>query len=279
MITSDTPLVSVIMPVHNGERYLAQAIESVLHQTILNFELLIINDGSTDSTATILERYAHQDSRIKVITNDVAQGYGGEKASNLAYRMAKGRYIAKLDADDVAHPTRLAKQVAFLDNHPSIFLVGSFLEIIDANGCVTSTREYPTTHQAIYQTFYYRNAIGHPSIMFRNGVISGDFYQLRFPALNDYYSLFCLMDMGHQLANLPEYLVQYRIHDSNTVFTDLRRKWAVNMSIKQSFVNDFNYSASLTHQVLLQLITLGIRAFPERFLIRIMNRTRKLFKA
>ncbi len=279
MDASTSPLVSVIMPVYNGERFLAAAIESVLAQSLTDFELIIVNDGSTDSTAAMLAQYARKDARISLITNEVAQGYGGEKASNMAYKMAKGKYIAKLDADDVAHSSRLAKQVAFLNTNPTVFLVGSFLEIIDAQGHTTGTRQYPLTHKGIYQAFYYRSTIGHPSIMFRNHLLTGDFYQLRFPALNDYYSFFCLMKAGYKVANLPEYLVQYRIHDSNTVFTDLRRKWAVNMDIKQSFVEDFGYKASLKHRLLLKLLTIGINLGSEKFLIRIMDKTRKLFNA
>jgi len=267
------------MPVYNGERYLAQAIESVLSQTFTNIEVIIINDGSTDSTPIILDQFARRDSRIRIITNQMAQGYGGEKASNTAYKLAKGRYVAKLDADDIAHPTRLAKQVDFLEKNPDLFLTGTFLEIIDANGQVTSTREYPVTHRAIHRNYYYRNGIGHPSVMFRNGVIEGDFYTLRFPALNDYYSFFCLMEAGHTMANLPEYLVQYRIHDANTVFTDMRRKWTTNMAIKQSFIDDFGFVAPLAHRLVLQLITVAVNLLPERFLLRIMSQTRKFLNA
>ncbi|TAE34119.1 MAG: glycosyltransferase [Cytophagales bacterium] len=267
------------MPVHNGERYLAQAIESVLNQSFTNFEMLIVNDGSNDSTAAILEEYAYRDKRIRILTNKAAQGYGGEKASNGAYKLAKGQYVAKLDADDVARPDRLAKQVAFLNNNPTIFLVGSFLEIIDTNGKVTSSREYPTGHQDIYQSFYYRNPIGHPSIMFRNGLIKGDFYQLRFPALNDYYSFFRLIQAGYPMANIPEYLVQYRIHDSNTVFTDLRRKWKINMSIKRSFIDDYKFRPSFVDKLLLSIITLTVNSLPEKFLVSVMNQARKILKA
>jgi len=267
------------MPVYNGERFLAEAIESVLNQSYGAFELIIINDGSTDRTASITDQYARQDTRIRVLTNETAQGFGGEKASNSAYKLATGKYIAKLDADDIAHPARLSKQVAFLDQNPDIFLVGSFLELIDITGQVTGQRKYPVNHQSIYQNFYYKSGIGHPSVMFRNGVVETDFYALRFPALNDYYSFFLLMKAGHRVANLPEYLVQYRIHDANTVFTNLPHKWAVNMAIKQSFVREFGYKAPLHHRLLLQLITLGITVLPERFLIRIMNQTRKILNA
>ena len=279
MNTSATPLVSVVMPVYNGERFVAEAIESVLEQTLPDFELIIINDGSTDTTASILEQYARRDTRIRVLTNQVAQGYGGEKASNEAYKLATGKYIAKLDADDIAHPTRLARQVAFLEENPAVFLVGTFLELIDADGHVTGTRNYPVTHQAIFENYYYRNGIGHPSVLFRNGVVPGDFYTLRFPALNDYYSFFLLMNAGHRVANLPEYLVQYRIHDANTVFANLRRNWAINMAIKQSFVDDFGFLPPASHRILLRLMTLGINLLPEGFLIRIMNRSRKLLNA
>lgn len=279
MNTSDAPLVSVVMPVYNGERFLAEAIESVLDQTLPDFELIVIDDGSTDATASILEQYTRRDTRIRVVTHKVAHGYGGEKASNAAYKLAKGKYIAKLDADDIAHPARLAKQVAFLEENPAFFLVGTFLELIDADGHVTGTRNYPVTHRAIYQNYYYRNGIGHPSVMFQNSVIKGDFYTLRFPALNDYYSFFLLMNAGYQIANLPECLVQYRIHDTNTVFTNLRRNWEINMAIKRSFVDEFGFQPPTLHRILLRLITLGINLLPERFLVRIMNQTRKLINA
>lgn len=263
------------MPVHNGERFLAEAIESILSQTFSDFEFLLVDDGSTDASANIIRKYAAQDLRIRILTNAVAQGFGGEKASNSAYKQARGQYIAKLDADDIAYPQRLERQLNFLETNPDIFLVGSWLTLIDTHGRVIGKRHYPTDPDDILREFYYRNCIGHPSIMFRNNVITGDFYSLRFAALNDYYSHFVHMQAGLKMANLPEYLVQYRVHDSNTTFSGLKRQWAINMEIKQSFVRDFAYRPPILHQSALTLITLLIDTLPDVWLDRLLQlRTR-----
>jgi glycosyltransferase involved in cell wall biosynthesis len=275
-----TPLVSVIMPVYNGERYVAQAIESILTQTYTHLELLVLDNGSTDGTAAILETYARQDPRVHCLFYPEPLGHAGEAASNLASREAKGQYIAKLDADDLAVPDRIEKQVAFLEANPAIFLVGSYLELIDTDGRSKGIRTYPLSSEAIYREFYLRFPIANPAIMYRNGVVEGDFYQLRNKLFtDDYYSLFVYLHNGLAFANLPEPLTRYRVHDRNTVFTNLRLKWDINMDVKRSFVREFGYTPPITHRLLVGLISAGIHTFPERFLIRIMNRTRKLLNA
>lgn len=274
------PLVSVIMPVYNGERYLAEAIESILNQTYANLELIVFNNGSTDHTAQILDQYALKDPRVLVMFHPDPLGHAGEAASNLAIQRAQGKYIAKLDADDIAVPDRLKKQVAFLEENPSIFLVGSYLELINNNGQNVGVRTYPLSNAAIYNEFYLRLPVGNPAIMYRNGVIKGDFYWLRNKSFtDDYYSLFVHIHRGLQFANLPECLTRYRVHDTNTVFTNLRQKWAMNMAVKQSFIRDFSYVPPLQHRLKIALITMGINLFPERFLVRIMNQARKLLGA
>lgn len=280
MTPATTPLVSVIMPVYNGERYVAQAIESVLGQTYAHLELIILNNGSTDGTADILATYARQDNRVTVLFHPEPLGHAGEAASNVATRQARGHYIAKLDADDVAVPDRLDKQVAFLGANPSIFLVGSYLDLIDSTGRSMGTRTYPLSSEAIYREFYLRFPVANPAIMYRNGVVKGDFYQLRnWQFTDDYYSLFVHLHNGLQFANLPEPLTRYRVHDTNTVFTDLRRKWDINLGVKQSFVRDFGYVPPLMHRLLVGLISAGIHSIPERLLLRIMHQTRNLLNA
>lgn len=280
MNTSAAPLVSVIMPVYNGERYLAQAVESILSQTYPNIELIVLNNGSTDGTADILAQYARQDHRVIILFHPEPLGHAGEAASNVASRQARGQYIAKLDADDVANPNRLEKQVAFLEANPAVFLVGSYLELIDGNDRKLGVRTYPLTSEAIYREFYLRFPVANPAIMYRNGVVDGDFYQLRHKLFtDDYYSLFVHLHRGLTFANLPEPLTRYRVHDANTVFTNLRQKWDINMDVKQRFVRDFGYVPPLTHRLLVGLISVGIHLFPERFLRRIMNQTRTLLNA
>ncbi|WP_234736127.1 glycosyltransferase family 2 protein [Tellurirhabdus bombi] len=274
--TAAEPLVSVIMPVYNAERYVRQAVESILQQTYTNLELLILNNGSTDATPRIIASLGAQDARIRIITHDKPLGFGGEKASNLAENRAKGNYIAKLDADDIAHPDRLAKQVAFLEANPDVFLVGSWLSIIDSEGKVVGKREYPLTHEAIYQGFYFRCCVGNPAVMYRSHVVRGEFYQLRFPHFNDYYSLFLHMRAGLRFANLPEPLTRYRVHTTNTVFTDIREKWNTNMAIKRTFVEEFGYRPVRKDVLLLNTITWLLNNLPSATFAFILRLRAKL---
>lgn len=277
---SNTPLVSVIMPVYNGERFVVEAVMSILNQSYKNVELIIVNDGSTDNTPLLLQQIAADDKRIRLLTNPKPLGHAGEAAFNKATELARGTYIAKLDADDIAIPERIAVQVAYLNEHPDIFLAGSFLELIDEYGAKIGTRTYPTNPDVIFSEFYYRNCIGNPSIMYRNNVVAGGIYLLKNEVFtDDYYSFFIHMNNGHKFANIPRYLTQYRIHKSNTVFTDIRRKWAINVGVKKSFINDFGYYAPLNHRIKIGLITLAINTIPEKVLIKIMNQVRRILKA
>jgi len=115
------PKVTVLMPVYNGEKYLNEAIDSILGQTFKDFKFLIINDGSTDGTADILKSY--KDSRIKVTNNE--KNIGLTKSLNKGLKMAKSEYIARMDADDISLPTRLQKQVEFMDSHPKVGVCGT----------------------------------------------------------------------------------------------------------------------------------------------------------
>ncbi|WP_379847050.1 glycosyltransferase family 2 protein [Larkinella bovis] len=267
------------MPVYNGARFLPAALESILNQSYRNLEVLVLDNGSTDGTRQIIESYARRDNRVKPLYEPRPLGYGGEAATNVATRHAKGELLAKLDADDLAHPDRLARQVAFLQANPDVFLVGSWLTLIDEHGKPTGARTYPVDHQAIYKEFYLRFPIANPAILYRNYFQQNDLYQIQFDHFNDYYSLFVQLNSGLKMHNLPEYLTFYRIHDSNTVFTKLREKWRSNLNIKETFIRDFGYKAPLSHRLKIKLISLVINTVPESFLIRIMNRARRVLNA
>ncbi|WP_128545528.1 glycosyltransferase family 2 protein [Larkinella soli] len=271
------PTVSVVMPVHNAERFVEEAIRSVLSQTFADLELILIDDGSTDRSPAILRQYRDRDDRVRLIVNATALGFGGEKACNEAYRQARGTYVAKLDADDRAHPDRLARQVAFLEGNPNVFLVGSWLEIIDGQGRTVGVRKYPTDHAAIFREFYFRSCIGHPSILFRNGVVPGDFYELKFPHLNDYYSFFRHMRSGLEFANIPACLTAYRVHTSNTVFTGLREKWNTNMAIKKVILEESGIRPPLHQKAALGVATGLINTVPERRVFQTLNFLRQAF--
>src|SRR6266498_4162605 len=125
-----TPLVTVLMSVYNGERYLSEAIDSIINQTFADFEFVIINDGSTDSSREIINAY--RDPRIRLVDN--SQNIGLPKSLNLGLALARGEYVARQDADDISHPTRFEKQVEYLDDHGEVVVLGTRVWNMDESG-------------------------------------------------------------------------------------------------------------------------------------------------
>jgi hypothetical protein len=204
------PRVSVVLPVWNGERFLARAIESVLLQTFDSLELLLIDDGSTDGTAEIARSFAERDPRVIILTREHR---GVVDALNAGIAAARGEYIARMDADDVSFPSRLEKQIEFLDSRPDCVAVGSAVEIIDEIGEHVGTKTFAESHDDIESDLIGgTSAIAHPTVLARrDALIAVGGYELdRYPS-EDYDLWIRLVDKGH-LANLREPLLAYRRH-------------------------------------------------------------------
>ena len=200
------PLVSVLMPVYNAEKYVAEAIESILNQTYTNFEFLIFNDGSTDASAAIINRY--HDNRIRLINAPENTGYVPHL--NAGIDLAKGKYIARMDADDISIGTRLEKQVAFMEANPEVGLVGTAINTFDANGPVFTW--FPEqTHEAVKCYMLFDTCFAHPSVMLRKEILLQ--HQLRYDATYmpaEDYKLWTDLVLITQAANLKEPLLNYR---------------------------------------------------------------------
>ncbi len=204
--------ISVVMSVYNGERYLAQAINSILNQTYTDFEFIILDDCSTDSTTQILQTYT--DTRLKIVRNP--QNLGLTKSLNLGLQMAQGDYIARQDADDISMPTRLAEQVEFLDAHPEIVLVSGNIEQIDADGKKIGflNRAAPSDWVRWYMLFY-NHVSGHSQVMFRRAAalqVGGYNEERRYS--QDYELWLKLLTLG-EIAMLPRTWLQWRTHGAN----------------------------------------------------------------
>lgn len=201
------PLVTVLMPVYNGEAHIRESIDSILHQTWKDFELLIINDGSVDATDTIINTY--KDKRIVYLSHH--QNRGLVTILNEGLALAKGEYVARMDHDDIALPLRLEKQVDFLQKHPEIDLVGSNFLNISLNAC----SELPTENDAIQIYQLERPAFSHPSVMLRKSSLSKHRLQYNKESLHaEDYRLWIDMSLkGLKLANLKDVLINYRIHN------------------------------------------------------------------
>jgi glycosyltransferase involved in cell wall biosynthesis len=161
------PLVTVLMPAYNAAAYIGFAIDSVLKQTYENFELIIVNDCSTDDTAKIIAGYS--DPRIRVITNE--KNLTLSPTLNKGLEQARGEFIARLDADDIAYPTRLAQQVACFERDRSLGLVSSWNAIIDAKNRVTAIARWRFTPESLYFALQFRNCLTHSSVMFNKKLV------------------------------------------------------------------------------------------------------------
>jgi hypothetical protein len=205
----DAPRVSVVIPVFNAEPYLAEAVESVLGQTMTDLELVAVDDGSQDGSRATLERFARADHRVRVVINERNLGIAG--ARNRGWRLARAPYIACLDADDVALPDRLLRQADFLDAHPSVGAVGGAAITIDGDGRRISTRRYPTRNRTIQSTLLRHNCMAHPSVTMRRGCLEaiGGYGSLR---TSEDYNLWLRLSERFELANLAEPVVLHRLH-------------------------------------------------------------------
>ncbi|MDF2633460.1 MAG: glycosyl transferase family 2 [Pelosinus sp.] len=203
------PIITVLMPVHNGSLYLCDAIDSILGQTYHNFEFLIIDDGSTDNTADIISSY--KDGRIRVIKNDT--NIGISKALNIGIQNARGRYIARMDCDDVSRSDRLYKQVLFMEQHPEIGVCGSWVKTIEEWGQGNLWRFYTEPEQIKCQLLF-GNVLAHPSVLIRRDVLktTGTYYHVLYKYAQD-YKLWVELAKKVLFVNIPEVLVAYRIHD------------------------------------------------------------------
>ncbi len=199
--------ISVVMPVYNGERFLEDAIESVLDQTLEDFELIIINDGSTDNTEKIIEEYMEKDYRIICIKNRVNKGFDNwYNILNMGLKVARGEYIARMDADDICYPNRLEVQYNYLEKHKDIFLVGSSCDVIDKDGIeIDEIIKKPFPSILLKYRIAYSNSFIHPSIMFRNE-------GFEYPSSHERYFYFKLLINGKKLKNLAAKLIAYRIN-------------------------------------------------------------------
>ena len=202
------PKVTVFIPVFNRESYIGDAIDSILTQTFTDFEILLIDDGSTDHSVDIIRSYT--DSRIRLLCNDVNLGI--PKTRNKGIENARGLYIAMLDSDDRAFPHRLEKQLVFLATHPEYAQVGSWCRMMDAQGHVLNKiKRQPASPDDVHAQMLFRCAMSNRSIMARTAILQEYGYRNDFPRCQD-YELHVRLAKKYKLGNIPECLVYGRIH-------------------------------------------------------------------
>jgi len=226
-------LVSVIMSAYNAENFVAESIRSILDQTYEDWELIVINDCSSDNTPQIVERFCGDNSRVKLIHNK--ENLGLTKSLNIGLKHAEGEFIARLDADDVSEPLRLEKQINFLNIHPDNVLVGSGGYLIDESGHKVRKINVISRDSIIRKLMMRVNLFIHTSLLARRKVIEdAGGYREKFRYAQDYDLTLRLSDK-YKLSNIPEYLVSLRIlktgitmqhHILQRIYADIARELA-----------------------------------------------------
>ncbi|MBN8554733.1 MAG: glycosyltransferase [Deltaproteobacteria bacterium] len=225
------PLISVLMPVFNGEKYLDAAIRSVLRQSYSHFELIILNDGSTDGSAKIIQSF--KDPRIIYIKND--QNLGLVKTPNLGIERARGQYIARIDSDDILFSDRFMKQVDFLESHPDAVACGSWY--FTMKFLPNTLVKVPTRPEDIASELIFKNVMAHSSMMMRADSLRQYkiFYSDKYPFIEDWELWLRLSKVG-RLYNIPEPLFLYRLHSQSVSFKNFDVQ---NQSIQKIIASSF----------------------------------------
>ena len=198
------------MSVYNEEKFLKESINSILNQTFKDWELIIINDKSTDNSLKIIKKYKKKDKRIVLI--NLKKNLGCPDSRNEGLKIAKGKYIAVLDGDDVSFPRRLEVEFNYLEKNSHIFLVGSSTIYIDEDGKEIRRFRKFDDYELLAWRLPQSCSIVHPSIMFRN---EGLIYDNYFKGASDYKFYLDLLSKGKNLTNLPEFLTKYRLHSNS----------------------------------------------------------------
>ncbi len=230
------PLISVLMPVYNGQQYLAEAIESILNQTYGHFELLLLDDGSSDNSAEIIKGF--NDSRIVYIKNESNKGL--IYTLNRGIGLAKGIYIARMDADDVSVSNRFEKQIQEFENDNNLVICGSFIKTF-GNGSENFIDYMPVTNAQILASIFFTCPFAHPSVMIKKESLLqlNELYREDYKHSEDYDLWSRLVFVGNS-KNIPEFLLNYRVHDKqvSTVFED--HKYQSVSKIQTNLLSQFN---------------------------------------
>lgn len=238
------------MPVYNGMPYLKEAVKSILDQTYSNFEFIVVDDGSTDSSKTYLKSL--RDKRVILLKNN--KNLGLSKSLNKALKKASGDYIARMDADDISAPERLQRQLNFFAKNQSIDLCGSYASIIEKDGKKVGVLKYPTAPVEIKRKIILFNPIIHPSIMARRKFFEDlQGYRDQYDGAEDYDLLIRGAD-SHRYANIPQSLICLRLLPKRRSINQIRRMDRLDLKIKLDAAALYGVSPLLIYAIVKKLI-------------------------
>lgn len=243
------PTLSVLMPVYNAQLYLKEAIDSIINQTYCDWELIIINDGSTDNSEFIINSYT--DPRIKYYRNE--KNLGLIASLNKGIGFCEGKYIARMDADDISMPDRFLQQISFLEDHAECVMCGTDAKIIDQNGEETGKIINLTSDEYLKINLLFSVPFIHPSVMIRSAQLKELLFDKDYKHAED-YELWCRISDKYKVANMPSFLLKYRWHTNNVSVLNNDSQESVKNKIIRCQLQKLGLSAS-DHELMLHRIT------------------------
>lgn len=281
MTKNKKPLVSVLMPVYNSRGFLATAINSILNQTYRNFELIIVDDHSTDGSWDIVSSYkARYPKKVKAIRLPKNLGAGGDRAVNVAFSASKGNFVARMDADDIALPDRLEKQIQYFQSNPDVDVLGGSAYVINREGELIGEKNVKTTYEEIYKAYFVFHPMINPSVMIRKSVLKKgeQYYRTELDANNDYLTFFERIASGVKFANLPDKLLYYRIHGRNDSLIQTKARFLNSLKIRYKAVVGFGYRPTPVAVIKLLAQIIIVAVTPERLVVPLYMLSRGIYK-
>jgi len=271
----DQPIATVLMSVYNGEKHLKESIKSILNQSFNEFTFLIINDGSTDRTAEILESFQKTDSRIFVIQNVSKKGLAA--SLNIGIRASKSKYIIRMDADDVAIHTRMESQINYMEGLPEIGVCGSWVRPIGYGK--KRTWKYRTDDDGIKSNMVFGSPLCHPSVIIRRQVLeeNGIFYNESLQATQDYW-LWAELEPYTKFKNINKVLLKYRVYN-NSVSNQSREQTINAGKIRLNFLKELKIAPSRREVTIHEKLGQLVFDFEKVELFEVYNWLMKLLKA
>lgn len=263
------PRVSVLMPAYNVQQYIGEAIESILNQTYSNIELIVVNDASTDNTWDVVREYAKNDKRMVIHRNK--KNLKLSKTLNKCIMLATGEYLARMDADDISLPQRIGSQVAFLEIHHDVGVVGATIEIIDHQGNPIGKREYHTSDQEIRAHIFKYSPFAHPVIMMRKyTLITAGLYNDYYNPAED-YELYFRMGAISKFGNLKETGLKYRVVAKSMTTGSMQRMELKTIEIRKEFSKNSHYRFTYIDNIYNILHLVSIYLLPAKVRLYIFN--------
>jgi len=269
------PKVSVLMPAYNAEKYISEAIESILNQTFSDFEFIIIDDCSSDKTWEIIQEYVKKDKRIVAINNKENLGIAGNR--NKLKKLAKGEYIMWQDADDISMEDRMQRQVEVLDKDSSIGIVGGYLQFFDNTGDL-NIRKYDSKDGILRRNIFRYSPVAQPASMIRKKFLDqiGD-YDLNYPPAEDLDMSFRI-GKNYKFSNVQKIVLKYRETYTSATFKYLKNMELFTISIRLRYSNLKEYNMRLSDHIYNILQYISIFIIPSKLKIsifRIIRNTKK----